>query len=95
MRILRPPRAIRVEVSTARLAAFFLEGQKFVVHKDSGPWKASGAWWTYPDWSREEWDVALGGQDMDKQDMDKKDKKCCRVARDPASNCWYLIGIYD
>jgi protein ImuB len=85
LRILRPPRAIRVEVSTARLAAFFLEGQKFVVQKGSGPWKASGAWWTYPDWSREEWDVALGGED----------KQCCRVARDPASNCWYLIGIYD
>jgi protein ImuB len=89
LRILRPPRAIRVEVSTARLAAFFLEGQKFVVRKDSGPWKSSGAWWTYPNWTREEWDVALGGQDQD------KDKKCCRVARDPASNCWYLIGIYD
>jgi protein ImuB len=89
LRILRPPRAIRVEVHTSRLAALVLEGQKFVVHKDSGPWKASGAWWTYPDWSREEWDVALGGQDQD------KDKKCCRIARDPASNCWYLIGIYD
>src|SRR5208282_1136494 len=85
LRILRPPRAIRVEVQTSRLAAFFLEGQKFVVQKDSGPWKSGGAWWTYPDWSREEWDVALGGQD----------KKCCRVAHDPASNCWYLIGIYD
>jgi protein ImuB len=85
LRILRPPRAIRVEMSIARLAAFFLEGQKFVVRKDSGPWKSSGAWWTYPNWTREEWDVALSGQD----------KKCCRVAHDPASNCWYLIGIYD
>jgi protein ImuB len=90
LRVLRPPHAIRVEAQTSRLVAFFLEGQKFVVRKDSGPWKASGAWWTYPDWSREEWDVALGGQDQD-----KKDKKCCRVAHDPASNCWYLIGIYD
>jgi protein ImuB len=85
LRILRPPRLIRVEVHTSRLTALFLEGQKFAVQKGSGPWKASGAWWTYPDWSREEWDVALGGQD----------KKCCRLARDPASNCWYLIGIYD
>jgi len=85
LRILRPPRSIRVEVRTSRLIALFLEGQKFAVEKESGPWKASGAWWTYPDWSREEWDVALGGQD----------KKCCRVAHDPASNCWYLIGIYD
>jgi len=71
--------------STPHLAAFYLEGQKFLVQKDSGPWKASGAWWTYPEWSREEWDLALGGQD----------RKCCRVARDPASDCWYLIGIYD
>lgn len=85
LRILRPPRSIRVELHTSRLIALFLEGQKFVVQKASGPWKASGAWWTYPDWSREEWDVALGGQD----------RKCCRVAHDPASNCWYLIGIYD
>ncbi|MGO9403094.1 MAG: DNA polymerase Y family protein [Terriglobales bacterium] len=72
--------------STAlHLGAFFLEGQKFMVQRDSGPWKASGAWWTYPEWSREEWDLALGGQD----------RKCCRVAYDPASDCWYLIGIYD
>src|SRR5208337_3298254 len=79
------PKPIYETSSSSHLAAFFLEGQKFVVRKDSGPWKASGAWWTYPDWSREEWDLALGGED----------KKCCRVARDPASNCWYLIGIYD
>jgi protein ImuB len=79
------PKPIYETSSALHLAAFFLEGQKFVVQKDSGPWKASGAWWTYPDWSREEWDVALGGQD----------NKCCRVAYDPASNCWYLIGIYD
>jgi len=117
LRILRPPRVIRVEVQQAAekvgarcpapkgasdfeglsvslkrypdtnlsLAAFFLEGQKFVVQKDSGPWKACGAWWTYPDWSREEWDLALGGED----------KKCCRVAYDTSSDCWYLIGIYD
>ncbi len=109
LRILRPPRAIRVEVQKSSpqalkrnplsatygmtevvpfprtLAAFYLEGQRFVVQKDSGPWKASGAWWTYPDWSREEWDLALGGQD----------RKCCRVAYDATSECWYLIGIYD
>ncbi len=79
------PNPIYETRSTLHLVAFFLEGQKFVVQKDSGPWKASGAWWTYPEWSREEWDLALGGQD----------RKCCRVARDPASDCWYLIGIYD
>jgi protein ImuB len=68
LRIFRPPRSIRVEVDSSRLTALFLDGQRYAVQKDSGPWKASGAWLTYPDWSREEWDVALGGQD----------KKCCR-----------------
>ncbi len=89
LRILRPPRVIRVERQTSRLTALFLDGQKFMVQKDSGPWKASGAWWTYPDWSREEWDVALAGQEFG------QDRKCCRVAHDPAANCWYLVGIYD
>ena len=89
LRILRPPRVIRVERQTSRLIALFLDGRKFVVQKDSGPWKASGAWWTCPDWSREEWDVAVAGQEFG------QDKKCCRVAHDPASNCWYLVGIYD
>jgi protein ImuB len=85
LRILRPPHAIRVEIKSSRIVTIFLEGKKLSVDKASGPWKTSGAWWTHTDWCREEWDVALGGQD----------KKCCRVAHDPASNCWYLIGIYD
>jgi protein ImuB len=89
LRILRPPRVIRVERQTSHLTALFLDGRKFVVQKDSGPWKASGAWWTYPDWAREEWDVALAGREFG------QDRKCCRVAHDPASNCWYLVGIYD
>ncbi len=85
LRILRPPHTIRVEIKSSRIVTLFLEGKKFSVDKASGPWKTSGAWWTHSDWCREEWDVALGGQD----------KKCCRVAHDPASNCWYLIGFYD
>jgi protein ImuB len=85
LRILRPPHAVRVEIERSRIVTLFLDGKKLSVYKASGPWKTSGAWWTHTDWCREEWDVALGGQN----------KKCCRVAYDPASNCWYLIGIYD
>lgn len=85
LRILRPPHAVRVGIERSRIVTLFLDGKKLSVDKASGPWKTSGAWWTHTDWCREEWDVALGGQN----------KKCCRVAYDPASNCWYLIGIYD
>jgi protein ImuB len=85
LRILRPPHAVRVEIERSRIVTLFLDGKKLSVHKASGPWKTSGAWWTHSDWCREEWDVALGGQN----------KQCCRVAYDPAANCWYLIGIYD
>jgi protein ImuB len=85
LRILRPPHAVRVEIERSRIVTLFLDGKKLSIDKASGPWKISGAWWTHTDWSREEWDVALGGQN----------KKCCRVAYDPASNCWYLIGVYD
>jgi protein ImuB len=85
LRILRPPYAVRVEIERSRIVTLFLDGKQLSVDKASGPWKISGAWWTHTDWCREEWDVALGGQN----------KKCCRVAYDPASNCWYLIGLYD
>jgi protein ImuB len=85
LRILRPPHAVRVEIERSRIVTLFLDGKRLSVDKASGPWKTSGAWWTHTDWCREEWDVALGGQN----------KKYCRVAYDRASNCWYLIGIYD
>jgi protein ImuB len=85
LRILRPPRAVRVEINNSRMAALFLDGKKLPVHKASGPWKTSGAWWTHSDWCREEWDVALG----------EPEKFYCRVAYDPGARCWYLTGIYD
>jgi protein ImuB len=84
LRILRPPRTIRVEIQNSRMVTLYLDGKKLPVHKASGPWKTSGAWWTHSDWCREEWDVALG-----------EEKFYCRVAYDPGSRCWYLTGIYD
>jgi len=51
----------------------------------SGPWRTSGAWWTNPEWCREEWDVAL----------QEHPQRCLRLAHDPAAKCWYVIGIYD
>ena len=89
LRILRPPRAVRVEMQQTHLTALFLDGRKLSVQKASGPWKASGAWWTHAEWCREEWDVTLNPVLL------QQEKLNCRVAYDPAARCWYLTGIYD
>jgi protein ImuB len=85
LRMLRPPRTVRVEMKDSRMVTLFLDGRKVPVFQASGPWKATGAWWTHSEWCREEWDVALGEQE----------RLCCRVAYDPGARCWYLTGIYD
>jgi protein ImuB len=85
LRMLRPPRTVRVEMQDSRMVTLLLDGRKLPVFRASGPWKASGAWWTHSEWCREEWDVALGEQE----------RLCCRVAYDPGARCWYLTGIYD
>jgi protein ImuB len=85
LRMLRPPRVVRVEMQNSRIVTLGLDGRKPPVFRVSGPWKTSGAWWTHSEWCREEWDVALGEQES----------LCCRVAYDPGARCWYLTGIYD
>lgn len=85
LRLLRPPQAVRVEMESSRIVTLVLDGKKLSVHKASGPWKTSGAWWTHSEWCREEWDVTLGVQER---------LHCC-VAFDPRAHCWYLTGIYD
>lgn len=85
LRLLRPPRAVRVEIKNSRIVGLFLDGKKLPVEKASGPWKTSGAWWTHLNWCREEWDVTLG----------ERERLYCRVAFDPRAQCWYLTGIYD
>ena len=85
LRMLRPPRAVRMEMQQTRMVMMSFDGRKFPIHEASGPWKASGAWWTHSEWCREEWDVSLG----------EPEKLLCRVAYDPGARSWYLTGIYD
>jgi protein ImuB len=85
LRIFRPPQAVRVEIEGSRIVTLYLDGEKLPVHKASGPWKTSGAWWTNLNWCREEWDVTLG----------EHKSLYCRLAFDPGARCWYLVGIYD
>jgi len=85
MRMIRPPRAISVELRNETPTMMNYEGQRLVLQADSGPWRTSGAWWTHPAWCREEWDVVLKEQPQ----------RCLRLAHDPAAKCWYVIGVYD
>ena len=85
LRMLRPPRAVRMEMQHTRMAVMSFDGRKFPIHAASGPWKVSGAWWTHSEWCREEWDVSLGEPEI----------LLCRVAYDPSARSWYLTGIYD
>lgn len=85
LRMMRPPLAIRVGMSGSGPATLFLEGARVSVQARSGPWRASGAWWSNSQWCREEWDIAV----------DTPQQRCLRLAYDHGANCWYLIGIYD
>jgi len=85
MRMVRPPRAIAVELRGDAPAAMNYEGRRLILQAGSGPWRTSGAWWTHPAWCREEWDVMLK----------EEPQRCLRLAHDPSASCWYVIGIYD
>ena len=85
LRMVRPPRAVAVELHGDAPVAMYHEGQRLMLQAGSGPWRTSGAWWTHPAWCREEWDVVLQEQPQ----------RCLRLAHDPAAKCWYVIGIYD
>lgn len=87
--MLRPPHAVAIELRGDAPAALVYEGRRLTVQSGSGPWRASGAWWTHPGvretWCREEWDVTLN----------EEPQRCLRLAHDPGNSGWYVIGIYD
>jgi protein ImuB len=60
LRVFRPPLLARVALRDAAPAAVAFAGVRGAVVERAGPWRASGGWWDDA-WSREEWDVALGG----------------------------------
>jgi protein ImuB len=104
LRMMRPPLAVRIGMNGAAPANLFLEGKHFAVETYSGPWRTNGAWWTHPVWCREEWDVMLKGvvlkgvalQEDSKEDaQDEAPQRCLRLAHDPGTGGWYVLGIYD
>jgi protein ImuB len=95
LRMVRPPRAIAVELHGDTPSAMYYEGQRLMLQASSGPWRTSGAWWTHPAWCREEWDVVLKEQALKEEAWKDRPQRCLRLAHDPAASCWYVIGIYD
>ena len=86
LRVCRPPLVIHVTVREHKPSSIAMNGAEYGVASRAGPWRSSGQWWSETCWSREEWDVEL---------VDEKTRMVGRIAYDPASNCWYMQGIYD
>jgi len=85
-RVCRPPMAIGTTLRGNQPVAISIGREPFTVIMRAGPWRRSGEWWSQANWCREEWDVLLS---------DQATQKICRIAHDPSSHCWYLVGTYD
>jgi protein ImuB len=85
-RVCRPPFVIGVTIQAKQPLAVHIDGETIAVVMHAGPWRRSGEWWSQSNWCREEWDVLLA---------DRSSEKICRIAHDPSSRCWYLVGTYD
>lgn len=85
-RVCRPPLAIGTTLRGNQPVSISIEREPFTVIMRAGPWRRSGEWWSQTNWCREEWDVLLS---------DQATQKICRIAHDPSSHCWYLVGTYD
>jgi protein ImuB len=86
LRVCRPPQTIGVVFTGSVPAGVFWDGQRYTVREIAGPWRVSGQWWSEANWCREEWDVRLATESME---------RVCRIAFDPRSRCWYVQGTYD
>ena len=86
LRIYRPPQAVGVTLVGSAPARVFWEGQRYAVREIAGPWRVNGQWWSEANWCREEWDVRLATESIE---------RVCRIAFDPRSRYWYVQGTYD
>ena len=87
LRRYRPPLPISMQRDGECLAAFSLQGKRYVVQQAYGPWRKSGEWWSGDVWSREEWDVRAASQPEDVLNG--------VVTHDLLHHHWQLEGLYD
>ena len=86
LRVCRPPQSVGVVFTGDAPTRVFWDGQKYAVREVAGPWRVSGQWWSEVNWCREEWDVRLATETVE---------RVCRIAFDPRSRSWYVQGTYD
>jgi protein ImuB len=86
LRVCRPPQTIGVMFTGTVPEQVFWDSQRYAVREIAGPWRVSGQWWNEANWCREEWDVRLAAESVE---------RVCRIAYDPRSRCWYVQGTYD
>jgi protein ImuB len=82
LRVFRPPLPANVVLRDGAPAFVRAPGIHGQVVDRAGPWRASGDWWDVA-WSREEWDVALGGAGL------------FRIYRDRLRESWFVEGELD
>lgn len=86
LRLFRPPRPARVELSSgipACIAASRFHGR---IISASGPWRRSGGWWEDDKWDREEWDVEVRAG---------KSTALYLLCYDLLQDAWTVQGEYD
>jgi protein ImuB len=87
-KLFRPPLPAQIRMRSGQLRSIKLKGNAYGIAgkivMQSGPWLASGYWWSLAElWAREEWDVAfISGV-------------TCRIFRNLVDGEWYVEGIYD
>jgi protein ImuB len=89
LRIFRPPLAVMVTMGDGRPAAITCPRRKEVEGEivwAAGPWRSSGDWWEQEGWARDEWDIAVQGEN---------EITLYRLVRDLLGGRWVLEGTYD
>jgi len=84
LRAWRPPLAAHVALREGAPAFVAFSGVRGPVVERAGPWRASGDWWEAV-WSREEWDVSLGGEGGG----------LFRIFLDRLRGEWFAVGELD
>ena len=88
LRRMRPPVPVRVQSDGSAIVEFSMQGKRYRVREQFGPWRRSGAWWSGEIWSREEWDVVT-------EMSDGARNMVCVLAHDLLRRRWQMEAIYD
>jgi protein ImuB len=85
-RYYRPAIAAQVCVRMEQPVSVSSQAARGSVLTATGPWRASGDWWTEAPWKREEWDIELSNGGL---------YRVYKASLEPGRPHWYLEGMYD